>query len=193
MDVKIGDQEAKRIVFELFENKTPITSENFRALCTGEKETDGNKLHYKGNIFHRVINNFMAQGGDITNMNGTGGMSIYGGKFNDEKIWIPHTHGGLLSMANSGENTNGSQFFITFAKAAWLDGKHTVFGRVIKGFEHVKDIEKVETGANDKPLKEVKIVECGQIKEGISEDDLELERYGVVDNIEVAEENKREI
>ena len=101
----------------------------------------------------------MAQGGDITKQNGTGGLSIYGRKFNDEKVWLPHSHAGLLSMANSGPNTNGSQFFITFAKAPWLNGKHIIFGRVIKGMETVYEMEKVETGANDKPRTTVKIVD----------------------------------
>ncbi len=103
------------------------------------------------------------QGGDITNLNGTGGMSIYGSKFPDEGVWFPHTTPGLLSMANSGPNTNGSQFFITFKETPWLDGKHTVFGRVISGFEVCKQVELVKC-ANDKPTLEVKIVECGELK-----------------------------
>jgi cyclophilin family peptidyl-prolyl cis-trans isomerase len=108
MDIQIGGDEVEdvsrgRVVFELFKQKVPKTAENFRAICTGEKE-----ITYKGNIFHRIIKDFMLQGGDITNQNGTGGMSIYGVKFPDEKIWIPHTHPGLLSMANSGPDTNGS-------------------------------------------------------------------------------------
>jgi cyclophilin family peptidyl-prolyl cis-trans isomerase len=110
-------------------------------------------------MFHRVIPGFMAQGGDITEQNGRGGMSIYGRKFNDEKTWIPHTHGGLLSMANSGPNSNGSQFFITFKKTGWLDKKHVVFGRVIQGMDHVKEMERVQTGANDKPLTPVVIAD----------------------------------
>lgn len=159
MDIQIGEQEPKRVVFELFANEVPKTVENFRCLCTGEKSTEKQSLHYKENIFHRVIPKFMAQGGDITNQNGTGGMSIYGRKFNDEKVWLPHSHAGLLSMANSGPNTNGSQFFVTFAKAPWLNGKHIIFGRVIKGMETVHEMEKVETGANDKPRTAIKIAD----------------------------------
>ena len=139
-----ADYKEERVVFELFPKVVPKTAENFRALCTGEK---GEDLCYRGNIFHRIIKTFMMQGGDITNRNGTGGKSIYGEKFADEKSWIPHTHGGLLSMANSGSNTNGSQFFITFAKTPWLDGKHVVFGRVIHNMTICHEIEQVETGA----------------------------------------------
>ena len=123
-------QEAQkgRVIFELFNQDVPKTAENFRQLCTGEK---GPSMHYKNNIFHRVIRDFMMQGGDITKQNGTGGKSIYGHKFDDEGVWLPHTTPGLLSMANSGPNTNGSQFFITYKTTPWLDGKHTVFGRAI--------------------------------------------------------------
>lgn len=148
-----------RVVFELFPKHVPKTAENFRAICTGEKGAD---LHYKGNIFHRIIKGFMMQGGDITNRNGTGGKSIYGGKFDDEKVWIPHTHGGLLSMANSGPNTNGSQFFITYAKTPWLDGKHVVFGRAIHGMSLCYEIENVET-ESDKPKLDVVIADCGEL------------------------------
>eukprot|EP00347_Sterkiella_histriomuscorum_P016903 403351409 len=164
-DIEIGEEGQEnhkkgRVVFELFKNKTPKTAENFRCLCTGEKEQN---LHYKGNVFHRIIKGFMMQGGDITNQNGTGGKSIYGFKFPDEKIWLPHTHSGLLSMANSGPDTNGSQFFITFKSTKWLDNKHTVFGRVIHGMNICRDIEQIETGAQDKPLTTVKIVDCGEL------------------------------
>jgi cyclophilin family peptidyl-prolyl cis-trans isomerase len=120
-------------------------------------------LHYKNIIFHRIIQGFMMQGGDITNQNGTGGMSIYGHKFPDEKLWLPHTHPGLLSMANSGPDTNGSQFFVTFKPCKWLDQKHTVFGRVISGYEICEKAEKIKTGAQDKPLIPVKIVDCGEL------------------------------
>ena len=147
MDIEIGEGEQSkkgRVIFELFKNKTPKTAENFRCLCTGEKGAD---LHFKNNIFHRIIDGFMMQGGDITMQNGTGGKSIYGMNFPDEKIWIPHTHGGLLSMANAGPDTNGSQFFITYRKTPHLNNKHTVFGRVISGIEICREAEKVKTGA----------------------------------------------
>ena len=138
-DISIGGSPAGRITFDLAAN-TPKTSENFRALCTGEKEVgkSGKPLHYKGVPFHRVIPGFMAQGGDFTNMNGTGGESIYGTKFEDENVINKHIGGGLLSMANAGKNTNGSQFFITFDSFPHLDGKHTVFGKVTSGVEVVQ-------------------------------------------------------
>ncbi|CAI2366512.1 unnamed protein product [Moneuplotes crassus] len=193
LDIQIGDNEDKRVVFELFNNNTPRAAENFRCLCTGEKSTEDKPLHFKGNVFHRVVTGFMAQGGDITNQNGTGGESIYGGKFNDEKFWYPHSHGGVLSMATNGPDTNRSQFFITFKKTPWLDGRHTVFGRVIQGFDHFLEIEKVETGANDKPLTPIIITNCGQLTEEIPLSELDLERYSIIDKEEVSEENRREI
>ena len=160
------------MIFELFPEHVPKTAENFRALCTGEK---GSKLHYKGSIFHRVISGFMMQGGDTTNRNGTGGLSIYGEKFNDEDTWFPHTQKGLLSMANSGANTNGSQFFITYKETPWLDKKHIVFGRVIKGYDICAKAEKAKTGKSDVPLSGITIVDCGELKadEKISEADIE--------------------
>ncbi len=154
-------------MFELFKNKTPKTAENFRCLCTGEKGAD---LHYLNNIFHRVIPGFMMQGGDITQQNGTGGKSIYGHKFPDEKVWLPHTHGGLLSMANSGPDTNGSQFFVCFKATPWLDGKHTCFGRVISGMGICRKAEAVKTGAQDKPLTQIKIAGCGELTEKHTKD-----------------------
>ena len=163
-DLKIGDsEEIKRVEFELFRDKVPKTAENFRALCTGEKSAESNNLHFKGSIFHRIIKDFMLQGGDFENADGTGGSSIYGRKFEDEKFAYTHTRNGLLSMANSGPNTNGSQFFITLKETPWLDGKHVVFGKVISGFEHCKEIEAVETDSQDKPLKPVILVDCGEI------------------------------
>jgi len=159
------------MIFELFQKKVPKTVENFKCLCTGEK---GEDLYYKGNIFHRIIKGFMAQGGDFTNQNGTGGKSIYGNKFDDEGVWIPHDTKGLLSMANAGKNTNGSQFFITFKTTPHLNEKHTVFGRLIKGFSTLTAMENVETGANDLPKTEVKIVDCGLFTDEIAESDLEL-------------------
>ncbi len=134
-DLSIKGEPAGRLEFELYADKTPKCAENFRALCTGEKGTgkSGKPLHYLNSIFHRVIPKFMAQGGDFTVGNGTGGESIYGAKFADENFLVKHTKGGLLSMANAGPNTNGSQFFITFVPCSWLDGKHTVFGELVSG------------------------------------------------------------
>ena len=157
-DLQVGDSPLKRVEFELFADKTPKTAENFRALCTGEK---GDHLTYKNSVFHRVIKSFMMQGGDFENANGTGGSSIYGAKFDDENFDYKHSCEGLLSMANSGPNTNGSQFFITFKETPWLDGKHVVFGKVIKGMEFVKEVEAVNTDDQDRPSEEVRIVDCG--------------------------------
>ena len=173
-DIKIGEQEPQRIIFELFKDQVPLTVENFRWLCTGEKSTESQKLHFKDSILHRIIPKFMAQGGDFTNFNGTGGHSIYGKNFNDEGVWLPHLTGGLLSMANRGPNTNSSQFFITFVKAHWLDGKHTVFGRVIKGKSVLIELENVKTAENDKPITDVKVIDWGEVIEDILETDLEL-------------------
>ena len=164
-DITIGEDgedgfERGRVVFELFPDAVPKTAENFRALCTGEKGSD---LHYKGNCFHRIIGSFMMQGGDTTAGNGTGGMSIYGERFEDEQVWYPHTHKGVLSMANAGPNTNGSQFFICYGATPHLNGKHTIFGRVISGYDICEKAEAVEKGASDKPLRNVKIAECGEL------------------------------
>ena len=145
---------------ELFADNVPITAENFRALCTGTK---GAPCHYKGNKMHRVIKGFMLQGGDTTEGNGTGGQSIYGDKFNDEGVWYPHTHKGVLSMANSGPNTNGSQFFVCFKDTPHLNEKHTIYGRVVHGWDIIGVVENIETGANDKPLQDVTIADCGEL------------------------------
>ncbi|XP_028765693.1 peptidyl-prolyl cis-trans isomerase-like [Neltuma alba] len=163
-DITIGDQPAGRVVMELFADTTPKTAENFRALCTGEKGVgrSGKPLHYKGSVLHRVIPDFMCQGGDFTAGNGTGGESIYGAKFEDENFVKKHTGPGVLSMANAGPGTNGSQFFICTAQTSWLDGKHVVFGQVVEGMDVVREIEKVgsRSGKTSKP---VVIAECGQL------------------------------
>ncbi|KAL5566898.1 hypothetical protein UlMin_030062 [Ulmus minor] len=165
-DILIGKMKAGRVVMELFADTTPKTAENFRALCTGERGigTSGKPLHYKGSKFHRIIPNFMCQGGDFTRGNGTGGESIYGSKFADENFVMRHTGPGILSMANAGPNTNGSQFFICTEKTSWLDGKHVVFGEVVDGYSVVKEMEKV--GSDSGSTSQIVIIEdCGQITE----------------------------
>jgi len=175
-DIQIEDGHSGRIVFELFTKLVPKTAENFRSLCVGDK---GVPFHYKDNIFHRIIKGFMAQGGDTTNQNGTGGKSIYGEKFEDEQIWYPHTHKGVLSMANAGPDTNGSQFFICFGPTPHLNEKHTIYGRVISGWDTVEKMEANPTGAQDLPVKAIKIADCGELT---GEDKLTQETANFLDN-----------
>lgn len=174
-DVKIGGTPAGRIVFRLFDSIVPRTALNFKSLCTGERgigSTTGKNLSYENTIFHRVIPGFMCQGGDFSKRDGTGGESIYGGKFADESFRVKHTKYGQLSMANAGPNTNGSQFFITFGNAPHLDGKHVVFGETVEGINVLQKIEKVDTGDRDRPAfgQEVLISACGVIGEKLTTD-----------------------
>ncbi|KAJ1032893.1 hypothetical protein NDA18_001615 [Ustilago nuda] len=163
---------ANRIVLELYKHLVPRTAENFRYLCTNSDNktaSTGQSLSFKNSVFHRVIPKFMIQGGDFTRGDGTGGESIYGEKFEDEDLTGRHDRPFLLSMANAGPNTNGSQFFITTMPTPHLDGKHVVFGRVLKGKDVVRKIEATETESNDRPLNEVKIADCGELEEGSEE------------------------
>uniref|UniRef100_A0A0N5A580 Peptidyl-prolyl cis-trans isomerase n=1 Tax=Parastrongyloides trichosuri TaxID=131310 RepID=A0A0N5A580_PARTI len=165
-DIATKTNKLGRVVFELYEDVVPKTCQNFKALCTGEKGVGkfGKPLHYKGSTFHRIIPQFMIQGGDFTHGNGMGGESIYGEKFADENFTMKHTGPGILSMANAGKNTNGSQFFITTVETPWLDNNHVVFGKVVEGMDVVKAVEKLGSRSGA-PSQQVKIDDCGEVKE----------------------------
>lgn len=166
-DFTIGAEPARRVIFELFKDAVPKTVENFRALCTGEKGLSAisqRPLYYKNSIIHRSINDFMIQGGDFTKRNGTGGESIYGGTFLDEDLSRPLDAEGLLCMANRGPDTNGSQFFITLRECPHLNGKHVVFGKVIKGQKVVEKVAQVPVDEKDRPLVPIVIANCGELE-----------------------------
>jgi cyclophilin family peptidyl-prolyl cis-trans isomerase len=187
-DISIEKRVIGRIIMELFADVVPRTAENFRVFCTGERGISGTtkkNMHYKGTIFHRIISGFMAQGGDTTRGDGTGGESIYGNKFHDENFRLKHDQAGLLSMANSGLNTNGSQFFLTFKATPHLNGRHVVFGKVIEGLDLLKIIERVSTDPGDKPFTSVYISDCGQIHS--EEEDIEEEK----EEIEITPNNNK--
>lgn len=165
MDIQIGNVDVGRISFELFADVAPKTAENFRVLCCGELTIDGIPIGYKGAKFHRVVKDFMVQGGDIINSDGTGITSIYNGmQFNDENFLVKHESAGLLSMANAGsKDTNGCQFFITCAPAEFLNGQHVCFGRVVDGMLVLRKMENITVSVNDRPRIPIVIADCGEL------------------------------
>eukprot|EP01063_Lacrimia_lanifica_P041869 TRINITY_DN9860_c0_g1_i1.p1 TRINITY_DN9860_c0_g1~~TRINITY_DN9860_c0_g1_i1.p1 ORF type:complete len:209 (+),score=62.32 TRINITY_DN9860_c0_g1_i1:82-708(+) len=165
LDIGIGHIKAGRLVFEIRKDIAPLAGENFRALCTGElgRDVDGNLMHFRGCCFHRLIKQFVIQGGDFTHGNGAGGVSIYGKHFKDENFTMKHDARGVISMANSGPNTNNSQFFICLSKLSWLDGKHVAFGRLVEGEAVLQQVEVVMTQHNDLPVTPILISDCGQL------------------------------
>jgi hypothetical protein len=162
-DISINNIPEGRVVFQLFDEEVPKTCKNFRYLCSNGFNNKS-KPEYEGSSFHRVIKDFMIQGGDITKGDGTGGYSIYGEQFADENFNLTHNQPGMLSMANAGPNTNNSQFFITLKETPWLDNKHVVFGIVLSGFDIIKKIENIDTTNGDKPDLDVIINKCGLLK-----------------------------
>lgn len=164
LDISIDNVKQGKIVIELFANEVPRTCENFRALCTGEKglSPSGHKLHYKGCKFHRIIPHFIIQSGDIAANNGTLNECIYGTKFDDENFKIKHSEPGIVSMPNSGRNSNGGQFFISLIKAPWLDNRHVAFGKVVEGMDVVEKIQAVGSSSGI-PKQNVEIINCGEV------------------------------
>jgi peptidyl-prolyl isomerase G (cyclophilin G) len=196
IDVAIGTRPVGRMVFELFSDLTPRTAENFRGLCTGEYPNIGlknssKKLHYLNCKLHRIIDDFMIQGGDITNGDGTGGYSIYGPTFEDENFQRRHACAGLLSMANRGRNTNSSQFFITLKPCPHLDGKHVVFGQIIYGMEVVRRIGKTPVDSNNRPKLQVVITDCGEV--GDAKDFLRFDPFKAEELQKLKEANRRNV
>ncbi|XP_063992137.1 peptidyl-prolyl cis-trans isomerase D isoform X1 [Diachasmimorpha longicaudata] len=182
LDIGVDGETVGRVIIELFKDVVPRTAENFRALCTGEKGigTHGKKLHYKGTIFHKIVPQFMIQGGDIINFDGSGGESIYGGYFEDESFETSHSVKGLLSTVNEGKpDTNNSQFIITTEPSSHLDGTNVVFGKVIRGMGVVQELNDTLEIIKDKPVQKVEIMDCGELRRG--------ENWGICENDQTAD------